>query len=382
MKELKIRYQVARWISRKIVGVATPEEEYCLEKWRVSDEVHGREYEAIRKRLAKELREKSEVDIPAEWHKFRCRMPERRKISRLWYYAVAACVGMGLVIGFLHLHQSSDTEVLSVMNDVKGYKAVLVLDDGKRVNLEDTLRQTVAETMGTRVLAEGNVLWYDTEASQEAEKIGEHRIIVPRGGEYKLILADGTKVWLNSESELVYPVKFVGPRREVSMKGEVCFEVARNESQPFVVKTREATVTVLGTLFNMEAYPENQQVITTLVRGKVEIGTEQARQILAPDEQAVVEKSGVISVKNVYAADYVNWTNGIFHFTEASLEEIMTKLARWYNMDFFFANPSLKEAHFTLEIQRYDRVATILSKIEKTGRVHFKVNGNTVIIEE
>lgn len=382
MKELKIRYQVARWISRKIVGVATPEEEYCLENWRVSDEVHGREYEAIRKRLAKELREKSEVDIPAEWHKFRCRMPERRKISRLWYYAVAACVGMGLVIGFLHLHQSSDTEVLSVMNDVKGYKAVLVLDDGKRVNLEDTLRQTVAETMGTRVLAEGNVLWYDTEASQEAEKIGEHRIIVPRGGEYKLILADGTKVWLNSESELVYPVKFVGPRREVSMKGEVCFEVARNESQPFVVKTREATVTVLGTLFNVEAYPENQQVITTLVRGKVEIGTGQARQILAPDEQAVVEKSGVISVKNVYAADYVNWTNGIFHFTEASLEEIMTKLARWYNMDFFFANPSLKEAHFTLEIQRYDRVATILSKIEKTGRVHFKVNGNTVIIEE
>ena len=163
---------------------------------------------------------------------------------------------------------------------------------------------------------------------------------------------------------------------------EEAFSEPRNESQPFVVKTREATVTVLGTLFNMEAYPENQQVITTLVRGKVEIGTGQARQILAPDEQAVVEKSGVISVKNVYAADYVNWTNGIFHFTEASLEEIMTKLARWYNMDFFFANPSLKEAHFTLEIQRYDRVATILSKIEKTGRVHFKVNGNTVIIEE
>ncbi|MEI3154934.1 MAG: FecR domain-containing protein [Odoribacter sp.] len=85
-------------------------------------------------------------------------------------------------------------------------------------------------------------------------------------------------MWLNSESELVYPVKFIGPRREVSMKGEVCFEVAQNESQPFVVKTRETTVTVLGTLFNMEAYPESQQVTTTLVRGKVEIGTGQVRK--------------------------------------------------------------------------------------------------------
>lgn len=382
MKELKKRYEIARWIFREIMGISTPGEQRQLEGWCRASKESMEEYTAIRQRLGKELREKAEVNIPAEWRKFKSQILRPRKIDHLWYYAAAVCVGIGLVIGILYLQKPATTVSVVALNDTKGYKAVLVLDDGKRISLEDTLRQTVAETMGTRVLTEGNVLWYDTRTSQETKGIEKHRIIVPRGGEYKLILSDGTKVWLNSESELEYPVKFVGSAREVNMKGEVCFEVAQNVSRPFVVKAGETSVTVLGTLFNVEAYPENQHLTTTLVKGKVMIGTGKIQQILLPDEQAIVEKSGTISVRKVHAADYVSWTNGICHFTEASLEEIMVKLARWYNMEFFFADPSLKEAHFTLDIQRYDRVATILSKIEKTGRVQFKVTENTVIIQE
>ena len=382
MKELKKRYEIARWIFREIMGISTPGEQRQLEGWCRASKENMEEYTAIRQRLGKELREKAEVNIPAEWRKFKSQILRPRKIDHLWYYAAAVCVGIGLVIGILYLQKPATTVSVVALNDTKGYKAVLVLDDGKRISLEDTLRQTVAETMGTRILTEGNVLWYDTRTSQETKGIEKHRIIVPRGGEYKLILSDGTKVWLNSESELEYPVKFVGSAREVNMKGEVCFEVAQNVSRPFVVKAGETSVTVLGTLFNVEAYPENQHLTTTLVKGKVMIGTGKIQQILLPDEQAIVEKSGTISVRKVHAADYVSWTNGICHFTEASLEEIMVKLARWYNMEFFFADPSLKEAHFTLDIQRYDRVATILSKIEKTGRVQFKVTENTVIIQE
>lgn len=382
MKELKKRYEIARWIFREIMGISTPGEQRQLEGWCRASKENMEEYTAIRQRLGKELREKAEVNIPAEWRKFKSQILRPRKIDHLWYYAAAVCVGIGLVIGILYLQKPATTVSVVALNDTKGYKAVLVLDDGKRISLEDTLRQTVAETMGTRVLTEGNVLWYDTRTSQETKGIEKHRIIVPRGGEYKLILSDGTKVWLNSESELEYPVKFVGSAREVNMKGEVCFEVAQNVSRPFVVKAGETSVTVLGTLFNVEAYPENQHLTTTLVKGKVMIGTGKIQQILLPDEQAIVEKSGTISVRKVHATDYVSWTNGICHFTEASLEEIMVKLARWYNMEFFFADPSLKEAHFTLDIQRYDRVATILSKIEKTGRVQFKVTENTVIIQE
>lgn len=382
MKELKKRYEIARWIFREIMGISTPGEQRQLEGWCRASKENMEEYTAIRQRLGKELREKAEVNIPAEWRKFKSQILRPRKIDHLGYYAAAVCVGIGLVIGILYLQKPATTVSVVALNDTKGYKAVLVLDDGKRISLEDTLRQTVAETMGTRVLTEGNVLWYDTRTSQETKGIEKHRIIVPRGGEYKLILSDGTKVWLNSESELEYPVTFVGSAREVNMKGEVCFEVAQNVSRPFVVKAGETSVTVLGTLFNVEAYPENQHLTTTLVKGKVMIGTGKIQQILLPDEQAIVEKSGTISVRKVHAADYVSWTNGICHFAEASLEEIMVKLARWYNMEFFFADPSLKEAHFTLDIQRYDRVATILSKIEKTGRVQFKVTENTVIIQE
>ncbi len=114
----------------------------------------------------------------------------------------------------------------------------------------------------------------------------------------------------------------------------------------------------------MEAYPEDSRVTTTLVRGKVEVAVGDKTQVLQPDQQLAVE-AGRFTLKQVVAEDYIGWTNGLFHFTEASLEEIMTKLARWYDVEFFFAKPDLKEAHFSLDIQRYENIATILSKLEK-----------------
>ena len=165
------------------------------------------------------------------------------------------------------------------------------------------------------------------------------------------------------------------------MEGEICFDVARKEEQPFVVRTADLAVKVLGTLFNMEAYPEASRVTTTLVRGKVEVAVGDKTQVLQPDQQLAVE-AGRFTLKQVVAEDYIGWTNGLFHFTEASLEEIMTKLARWSDVEFFFAKPDLKEAHFSLDIQRYENIATILSKLEKTGRVRFRVSGKTVVIEQ
>lgn len=222
---------------------------------------------------------------------------------------------------------------------------------------------------------------YDAGKEDREEKAEWNTIVVPRGGEYELVLADGTRVWLNSESRLTYPVRFTGELREVKMEGEICFDVARKEEQPFVVRTADLAVKVLGTLFNMEAYPEDSRVTTTLVRGKVEVAVGDKTQVLQPDQQLSVE-AGRFTLKQVVAEDYIGWTNGLFHFTEASLEEIMTKLARWYDVEFFFAKPDLKEAHFSLDIQRYENIATILSKLEKTGRARFRVSGKTVVIEQ
>lgn len=186
---------------------------------------------------------------------------------------------------------------------------------------------------------------------------------------------------MNSESKLVYPVQFPGERREVEMEGEVCFLVAKNERQPFIVKTKGVSVEVLGTFFNVEAYPENQAITTTLVEGRVNVSDGQRHYIMSPNQQ-VVAGEGEFVIRDVDAAEVVRWIEGVCYFSEASLENIMDKLARWYDVEVFFASESAKEAHFSLEIERYDNIATVLSKIEKTGRVKFKINGRIITVEE
>ena len=235
---------------------------------------------------------------------------------------------------------------------------------------------------GTKIRIGENVVSYQTGEQEEAPIQEMNTVRVPRGSEYRLILSDGTKVWLNAESQLIYPVRFTGENREVIMKGEACFEVAKKEKQPFVVKVDEIEVLVTGTLFNVEAYPETKEVKMTLVEGRVEVKTEEHRQLLSPDEQALVDKQeGQIRVRKVVAEEYIGWTRGEFRFTRTRLEEVMTRLARWYDVEVFFAVPDLKNTRFTLNLERYDNINKILSKIEKTGRVHFRIQGQCIIVE-
>ena len=246
--------------------------------------------------------------------------------------------------------------------------------------MADSSHYLIAEEAGTSISSAGNAVRYESKGAAN-ETVQTNTIIIPRGGEFRLELADGTQVWLNSESKLTYPVQFTGKTREVEMEGEVCFDVAKNAEQPFIVRTGDASIKVLGTLFNVEAYADNGRITTTLVEGKVEIQSGNERRELLPDRQAVITEKG-IQVKEVHARDYISWLSGEFNFTETSLEEIMQKLSRWYNFEFFFANQEVKEAHFSLNIKRYENVADILKKIEKTGRAHFNINGRTIIVSE
>ena len=155
-----------------------------------------------------------------------------------------------------------------------------------------------------KIMIGENVVSYQTGEQEEAPIQEMNTVRVPRGSEYRLILSDGTKVWLNAESQLIYPVRFTGENREVIMKGEACFEVAKKEKQPFVVKVDEIEVLVTGTLFNVEAYPETKEVKMTLVEGRVEVKTEEHRQLLSPDVQARVDKQeGQIRVRTVVAEE-------------------------------------------------------------------------------
>ena len=380
MDNLSKRYRIARLIVRQIIeGADTPMDKE-LEDWLAESEDNQREYEDIRRRLREELRQKKESLAPAAWKKTERRLPKRRTLRRIAQWAAAACVAFAMGTGAFLWMQAEEELPATVSTNTKSYQAVLILGDGERVTLNDSTRQFITEKAGTRISTEGNTVRY--EAQEESETTEMHTLLIPRGGEFHMELADGTQVWLNSESKLTYPARFTGRTREVAMEGEVCFQVAKNEAQPFIVRTGGMAVKVLGTVFNVDAYPDNGRIATTLVEGKVEIQAEDEKQTLLPDQQAVLEKGKGIEVKKVYAEDYISWIGGVFHFTEASLEEIMQKLSRWYNFEFFFANADVKDAHFTLNIRRYENVSDILSKIEKTGRAHFNINGRTVVVSE
>ena len=380
MDNLSKRYRIARLIVRQIIEGADAPMDKELEEWLAASEDNQREYEDIRRRLREDLRQKEENLAPAAWKKTERRLPKRRTLRRIAQWAAAACVIFAMGAGAFLWLQAEEEVPVTVSTNTKSYQAVLILGDGERVTLNDSTRQFITEKAGTRISTEGNTVRY--EAQEESETTEMHTLLIPRGGEFHMELADGTQVWLNSESKLTYPARFTGGTREVAMEGEVCFQVAKNEAQPFIVRTGGMAVKVLGTVFNVDAYPDNGRIATTLVEGKVEIQAGDEKQTLLPDQQAVLEKGKGIEVKKVYAEDYISWIGGVFHFTEASLEEIMQKLSRWYNFEFFFANADVKDAHFTLNIRRYENVSDILSKIEKTGRAHFNINGRTVVVSE
>ena len=380
MDNLSKRYRIARLIVRQIIEGADAPMDKELEEWLAESEDNQREYEDIRRRLREDLRQKEESLATAAWKKTERRLPKRRTLRRIAQWAAAACVAFAMGTGAFLWMQAEEELPATVSTNTKSYQAVLILGDGERVTLNDSTRQFITEKAGTRISTEGNTVRY--EAQEESETTEMHTLLIPRGGEFHMELADGTQVWLNSESKLTYPARFTGGTREVAMEGEICFQVAKNEAQPFIVRTGGMAVTVLGTVFNIDAYPDNGRIATTLVEGKVEIQAGDEKQTLLPDQQAVLEKGKGIEVKKVYAEDYISWIGGVFHFTEASLEEIMQKLSRWYNFEFFFANADVKDAHFTLNIRRYENVSDILSKIEKTGRAHFNINGRTVVVSE
>lgn len=381
--DLKERYRMAELIAGKIAGILSDEEMALLEKWRQVSSGHEKEYERIIQRLKTDLRDTHRLDRGREWELFENKLPRKRRILRAWYaVAAAVLVAMVTIVVFRTEKVEPATPLVeTVSKGMKERKAILILGNGERINISDSTLNVLVETGGTEVFASGDIIKYNRKDTMNLSTVEYNTLVIPRGGEYELELADGTRVWLNSESKLIYPVRFSGDIREVQMEGEICFQVAKNEKQPFIVKTKDVAVKVLGTLFNMEAYSDTRGVVTTLVEGRINVSNGQGERVVEPGQQVVATGDELV-VTEVDAEQFISWTRGICFFNEASLEEIMEKLGRWYDMEVFFVSPSLKEAHFSLEIKRYDNIDDVLGKIEKTGRVKFKVNGRTVMVEE
>ena len=255
----------------------------------------------------------------------------------------------------------------------------LTLNDGRVLQVQQWNNDSVIQESGTGILVSvGQQMIYHAEKVQLKEEIF-NTLSVPRSTEYQVQLSDGTRVWLNSESELRYPVDFVSTERKVFLRGEAYFQVAKDTTKPFRVVVNDMMVEALGTGFNINAYQDDNCLRTTLVEGKVRVSYSDTRQecILVPGEQAVL-KEGVLTSGQVNVDDIIAWKKGRFMFSDMPLETIANQLERWYDVEIRFDDTVAKYYRFTGVMKRYNELEQVLGLIEETTNVRFKVEGRQV----
>ena len=307
----------------------------------------------------------------------------RRRIVRRWTVAAASvCLLIAIGIGIYDRVQPGQVMPMAVNAQIEPgcAKAKLYLSSGEEVVLSKEPQSLTERHTFIDVDGEGAVAYRKGgESSPEAGVY--NRLVVERGGEYKLILSDVSEVWVNSATVLEYPVVFSGNRRIVKLNGEAYFKVQADSLRPFIVVVAGGMeVCALGTVFNVNAYAE-RFVESVLVKGKISVGKEDRRVTLRPAQLAVYDReTGQTDVKDVDIRKYVDWKSGEFIFSDDCLEEIMKKITLWYDCEVVFTDQSLKDMRLSGNMRRYDSVEKILHYLEITTGAKFAVKGRTIFV--
>lgn len=384
--KLKQTEILSRLIWRRILGTIEAEEADVLDEWRKASPSNEAAYRRLMDTafLEREWRRMRAVDAARPLADMRARIgrDRRHRLFRTWgRVGVAAAVVLGFVVGGVFFLRRQP--VMPVVPETVEYagqiragetKAVLTRDDGTVVSLgADAIRNE--EAMKRRPQKA-------KPAPQEEPKL--NLLTTPRGGEFEITLVDGTKVWLNAESQLSYPENFRSDERRVVLKGEAYFQVARNEEKPFYVETDGQVVRVYGTEFDIRSYEEDAAVYTTLVSGSVALRRAEgsnAELFLTPGHQAVFDKEDASTfVRAVDTETVTGWRKGMFVFEEQNLGQIMATLSRWYNFEYEFTDNVLTETVFMGSVPRYGDFNEVLEILEKSGGLKFRVRERTVTI--
>jgi len=304
-----------------------------------------------------------------------------------WPLGVAVSAASIIVLGVFIYFFTKDTSNKTYVNDIDPGKntAVLILSDGKKINLLNAKIGLLALQSTTQITKtkEGEIIYTSRHELPPLQNGGKssyseisNTIRTPRGGQYKLSLPDGTKVWLNAASSLTYPISFRWLKeRRIELNGEAYFEVAKDKLHPFLVQSKTQTVKVLGTRFNISAYSDDQFTNTTLLEGSVQVN-----QITLKPGQQAVNSGTAIKVNVVDPNDVIAWKEGEFSFRNEPLQNIMKKISRWYNMDVVYQNKEAGKQIFGGTISKYGKISQILHVLELTGDVKFRVEGKTIIV--
>ena len=387
MKSMRTYKEIPTLLSKALLGTLSSEEECSLKEWREANPENERLYGSVMNAeyLVQKSQEVANVDIVNGYMNVlqkRKRNVRVRRIRRV--VSIAAGVVLPLLAAVLwygtrEKMENVQEQVTSVIRHGE-VKAELLLADGTTRILSSEVTDSLFIQQGANIVVQTQGVSYQGDSSVVKELYNTLR--VPRGGEYSITLSDGSIVYLNSESELRYPVKFVGEDRRVYLSGEAYFDVSKDKEHPFSVDVNGSVVNVLGTSFNVRAYTDENEILTTLVQGSVKFSAGKESVILKPGEQAVLDKSGRVVIKEVDTYLYTAWKNGVFAFKKQRLEEIMNVVARWYDVNIFWENASQKEVTFTGKMKRYDDFSKVVEMLEMTGNTEFVVKENNIFIRE
>ncbi len=390
---------IAEIILKIRFGTATEDEKQQVENWVAEKEEHRLLYEKIvsGKSIAEYLKKEGDVkavtDIKAVSARVRERIQEKemgkRRVLRKWYAVTGAACLIGIILGGVFLNHEDRESVALVENNpeqVVNEKVMLVLSDGQTIGLAHQGTDSIYVGQAT-IIKKENQLAYQRRQDTLGTRVEEerNRIITTVGGDYCFILSDGTKVWLNAESELDFPVDFVGKERVVRLKGEAYFEVKPDAAHPFIVETRGVRTRVLGTSFNIKAYDNEESIFTTLLTGKVKvsaIGEENESVVLTPGMQSEWQENGQkMSVKKVNAENFTAWRQGAFMFDNENIMVVTRVLERWYGLKFIY-NENVHEHTFSGRLSKDEPLESILETLTFTGGPQFKIEKDVVYIIE
>ncbi len=305
----------------------------------------------------------------------------------IWYkYAAAIIITLGVVVLFyygniINKPRATQSFVTVTSDQIKpgSNVATLTLSNGKVIVLDTVNNGKIAtHDQSNAIKLDAGSLAYNIDDSEVKGDLIYNMISTPRGGQYHIILSDGSKVWLNSASSLYFPAIFPGNSREITITGEAYFEIAKDNKRPFTVRANGVTTEVLGTIFNINAYQDEPVIKTTLVEGKIRVNDDYSTTVMTPGQKVTLKNKSHF-VENANVSHEIAWKNGFFEFYNTPIESVMRQLSRWYNFEVVYKGKIDKLFHAT--IPRDASISQVLRVLEHTDAVHFEVNDNTVTIK-
>ena len=383
--------RIVRLLQLYLLGDITEEERQELEDWCEEAPRNRKLFEQICQEdlFSKERYVYEKIHDTKAFSVFekRVRKVSSRSIGNWWKYAAVLLFPILVVGSWKLMHETEQVSIVasSVAPIQPGCsQAVLVLDDGRKVFLKEEEEGVISEDKEITVTGEKDRLVYTSSEGKNVDEIRFNELEVTRGGEYKVRLADGTLVYLNSATRMKYPVKFDEKERKVYLSGEAYFEVAKDPERPFFVEMEGVEVRVYGTSFNVNTHQEGN-IQTVLVKGSigVKVLSSGMESMIRPGQMAEFKQGNTkVDVKDVNVAVYTDWKDGIFRFENQRLEDILTVLSNWYDVDVFYQTASVKELHFSGYMERYKDVSVILEAITLSTGVTFSIQGKTIVVSK